>query len=75
MNQVKKEFQKKDEIIFVSYFHPDELLDNKSGIYSLEYMNSNIRNLLETSARLGADVEFIRAKDIKDRVKQYQSSN
>ncbi|NOT08326.1 MAG: hypothetical protein HOP28_08985 [Gemmatimonadales bacterium] len=50
--------------LFATYFHPDELLPNRSGLYSLESVRANLASILETCARAGAAVEFIPASRI-----------
>ena len=54
-----------DKLVFVTYFHPDELIENNSPLYSLDNMEANIGTLVTTSKRLGANRKFIRAADIK----------
>jgi len=65
IDQVLKSLKKKDEIFFVSYLHPDELIDNNHTLYSLEYMTENISTLLERVNSSGAKTKFIPAKDIR----------
>ncbi len=64
--QLERTLRTADKVIFVTYFHPDELIDNNSPLYSLDYMEDNIRLLVETAKRLGARTKFIRAKDIRE---------
>jgi len=64
--QVERTLRATNKIIFVTYFHPDELIDNNSPLYSLDYMEDNIRLLVETAKRSGANTKFIRAGEIKE---------
>jgi hypothetical protein len=64
--QVERTLRATDKIVFVTYFHPDELIDNNSPLYSLDFMEENIRLLVETAKRLGAKTKFIRAREIKE---------
>ena len=64
--QMERTLRATNKIVFVTYFHPDELIDNNSPLYSLDYMEDNIRLLVETAKRLGAKTKFIRAGKIKE---------
>ncbi len=54
--------------LFVTYFHPDELLPNLSSLYSLKSMCANLDSLLKTCASLGVTPEFVRASRIAELV-------
>jgi hypothetical protein len=62
--QLERAFKEKDAIIFVNYFHPDELLENDQTLYSLDYMVNNIRYLIEVMKDLDVALKFIKACDI-----------
>lgn len=57
--------QSQDKLFFNTYFHADELIENKHPFYSLEYMETNIKGILDLGRRTGATVKFIRAVDVK----------
>jgi hypothetical protein len=63
--QAKRTLRRHDKLYFVSYFHPDELLDKSSALYSLDNMKSNIRELLKLSDDSDTKVLFLRASDIR----------
>lgn len=65
MAQMERSLRTADKLVFVTYFHPDELIKNNSPLYSLDNMEANIGTLVTTSKRLGANTKFIRAADIK----------
>lgn len=50
--------------LFVTYFHPDELLPNRTSLYSLQSMHANIESLLRVCHSLGVAPEFIRASQV-----------
>ncbi len=64
MDQVKRDFKYRDKIFFITYFHPDELLKNKSSLYSLKNMANNISSLVERVEHYGAHAKFIQAREI-----------
>lgn len=52
------------EPFFVTYFHPDELLSDRSRsvrgfIYSLDNLEKNILKIINAAAKKGRDVEFV----------------
>jgi hypothetical protein len=51
-------------IVFVTYFHPDELLRHSNPLYHLESVRPNLESALRVCEEAGARVEFVRAKDI-----------
>jgi len=51
-------------LVFATYFHPDELLPNRSGLYDLESARTNIEALLRACEETGTAVEFVRASRI-----------
>jgi hypothetical protein len=53
------------KIFFVTYFHPDELLNNRSSLYSLNNLVDNIFLLTSTANNYGIITKFIPAKDIR----------
>jgi len=54
IDQVLKVLKRKNKIFFVSYFHPDELIDNNHSLYSMENMIENISTLIECVNNNGA---------------------
>ncbi len=69
VNQLKKELQKKDEIYFVTYFHPDELLPNNSSLYSLQNLHDNLNTIRTTAHDCQAEIKYIKACDLPGLVK------
>lgn len=67
-NQVRRELETSGRVFFVSYFHPDELLETGNKIYSLENLAQNLRNLIDLGERENASVRFIRAQDLPELV-------
>lgn len=66
VNHIAKELKHQEKIFFVSYFHPDELIDNNNPLYSFENMKDNISMLLSSAAKSGAKTKFIKASEIKN---------
>jgi hypothetical protein len=66
VSSLGKELRKsnKSKIFFITYFHPDELIANKSKIYSRENLKQNLKSILELSSSLNIPQEFIRAENI-----------
>jgi hypothetical protein len=54
-------------LAFATYFHPDELLPNRSSLYSLRHVRTNLELLLRTCAAAGWAVEFLQASQFADR--------
>ncbi len=48
---------------FASYFHADELLDNKSSLYSRYNLRDNLASIIRICEMRGHSVKFIRAGD------------
>ncbi len=65
VNQIEGDLKKKDNIFFITYFHPDELIENNSSLYSLQYLYDNLKLLKAKANQLGADIHFIKASEIK----------
>jgi len=63
--QVDRTLRKHNSVVFVTYFHPDELLENKHKMYSLEFMEENLWLLSQYASRWKARIEYLRASDIK----------
>jgi len=55
---------KESDIFFVTYFHPDELIQNKSIIYSRENLARNLKSIVDLSDSFAIPVRYIRAGDI-----------
>ncbi len=64
LRQLEKRLAKKESVLFVSYFHPDELLPNKHKLYSLENMDTNLTALLQLAKKYGIGVKYLKASDI-----------
>lgn len=54
-------------IVFATYFHPDELLPNRSPLYELASVRTNLESLLRACAEAGTAVEFLPASQLADR--------
>jgi hypothetical protein len=48
-------------IVFVTQLHADELLPNKSGLYSLESLLPNVQSLIRAGEEASVPVEFVGA--------------
>ena len=64
VDQLIRELEWRDPIVFVTYFHPDELLENKHPLYSLGYMVENLSLLIAMVRAYGATTKFIKASEI-----------
>jgi len=62
----KLERSEKKPIFFIAYFHPDELIENKSTIYSRDNLRQNLIKIYDTCQKLEVPFEFIRAESIPD---------
>jgi hypothetical protein len=49
---------------FVTYFHPDELLDNKSSLYDLNSVRTNLNSILQLCRSRNTEVVFVPAREI-----------
>jgi len=54
-------------VVFATYFHPDELLPNRSALYDLPSVRMNLEALLRVCAEEGAEAEFLQARELADR--------
>ena len=61
-------------LIFATYFHPDELIANRSTLYDLAYVRLNLRALQSVCAGQGARVEFRTASEVAKRLVTTPSS-
>lgn len=52
---------------FATYFHPDELIPNRSSMYALAHVRENIRSLLDCIRDSGASPRFVTADHYADR--------
>ena len=68
VKQVAKELKQMDKIFFVTYFHPDELLPNRTSLYDLDFMLENLNMLMTSVKDTGANIEFIRASEIQNKL-------
>jgi hypothetical protein len=53
-------------VVFATYLHPDELLPNRSALYTLESVRANLEALLRACAESSAEVEFMQAGRIPE---------
>ena len=67
ISQMRKELAIRDKLYFVTFFHPDEVLPNVDPLYSLENMRENLERLRAVAHRSGAKLEFVTARELKDR--------
>lgn len=51
-------------LVFATYFHPDELLPNRSGLYSLENVRTNLGSILRVCDETRSPVQFVKAREI-----------
>ncbi len=61
--QVKRDLNTRGHVVFNTYLHADELIENRHPLYSLEFMEQNISSLLALAKAENAQVRFIRAQD------------
>ncbi|MCH7879289.1 MAG: hypothetical protein IH914_08260, partial [candidate division Zixibacteria bacterium] len=61
---LEKNIKRQADTVFVTYFHPDELVENKHRLYSLENMAANISDLLRVADKMQAAPVFTRAHDL-----------
>ncbi|UCC79543.1 MAG: hypothetical protein JSW64_14960 [Candidatus Zixiibacteriota bacterium] len=52
------------DIFFITYFHPDELIENRSKIYNRDNLKRNLKSIINLSDRLEIPHRYIRAEDI-----------
>ncbi len=64
VSSLKRRLAKHDKAFFVTYFHPDELIVNKSTLYSLDYMETNLKAVIGTAKEQGAEIKFIQACEV-----------
>ncbi|MCK5124936.1 MAG: hypothetical protein KAR42_01665 [candidate division Zixibacteria bacterium] len=53
---------KQDTIIFNNYFHADDMVDNNSGLYSLQDFCINLQDLINSAYTSNIEVHFIQAR-------------
>lgn len=61
--QLRKALDRRESgpLVFATYFHPDELLPNRSQLYDIESLRTNLEALLRTCEQAHAAVEFVKA--------------
>jgi hypothetical protein len=52
-------------VLFAMAFHPDELLPNRSALYTMESVRKNLAALVRTSREAGWAVEFVRSERLR----------
>ncbi len=55
---------RRSPLVFATYFHPDELLPNRSRLYDLESVRANLEAVLQTCDKASWGVEFIQASRV-----------
>jgi hypothetical protein len=65
LSTIKNIFAQKNQFVYATGFHADELIKNVHPAYSLKNMAANIESLLKLADRLRAKLKFIRGCDIK----------
>ncbi|MBN4076351.1 hypothetical protein JYT16_01400 [Gemmatimonas aurantiaca] len=66
--ELEKSLKRNERTFFVSYFHPDELLDNKHHLYSLENMNFNLGVMLRLAEKFNVDLVYLSASEIPKQI-------
>ena len=66
ISEIERTLRSMNNMVFVTYFHPDELLDNNHPLYSAENMEKNICLLVDMAQELGVRTKFIKASEIKE---------
>jgi hypothetical protein len=56
----------KNQLVYATGLHADELIENTHPAYSLENMAGNIESLLKLAGRLNVKLKFVRGCDIKN---------
>jgi hypothetical protein len=51
-------------LVFATYFHPDELLPNRSALYDLPSVRTNLLALLRACEEAGVPAEFLQAREL-----------
>lgn len=64
LKRAEKMLKSQDTLFFNTYLHADELIENNHPFYSLEYMETNIKGILDLGHRSGTEVRFVRALDV-----------
>lgn len=72
--QIKRTLRSRDQVIFNTYLHADELIENIHPLYSLENMEANIGSILALAKAENVSVRFIRAIDIRSFIQQERSA-
>ncbi|MEX2181151.1 MAG: hypothetical protein WD771_03870 [Gemmatimonadaceae bacterium] len=57
-----------EPLVFATYFHPDELIPNRSRLYDLPSVRANLSAILAACDRAGAIVEFRQAAEVARRL-------
>ncbi len=65
LSTIKDILAQKNQLVYATGLHADELIKNVHPAYSLENMAANIESLLKLAERLNAKLKFIRGCDIK----------
>jgi len=67
-NELRKQIRRShlQQLFFVTYFHSDELLENRSSLYSIDSLVANIQKLVQIALDYDIAVEFIQARQIPE---------
>ena len=64
LKRAEKMLKSQETLFFNTYLHADELIENIHPFYSLEFMETNIKRILELGHSTGAEIHFVRACDV-----------
>jgi hypothetical protein len=66
VTQLRRTLRRRDRgpLVFATYFHPDELLPNRSQLYNLESVRTNLEALVRACHEADTAVEFVTAGQI-----------
>jgi hypothetical protein len=69
--QLRRELRslRRENLFFATYLHADELLVNKSSLYSLEAVRTNLETVRYICDEEKVDLEFIRARQVPELLK------
>jgi hypothetical protein len=54
------------ELFFATYFHADELLDNKSYLYNRQSLRINLETIIEICKNTNYSVKFTKAREMPE---------
>jgi len=65
LSTIKNIISQKNQLVYVTGLHADELIENVHPAYSLENMAVNIKSILKLADRMNAKLKFVRGNEIK----------